>query len=229
MVKNRVAVQKLLILSGVALSAASAFVVLNQYVSREMKNRGYPAWNQCRCSFKARRTIFLIYHSRHKQQGETFISQEWSIPLHNPPVWLRRALHHCAQVIAVLNPTHHYVERVLLVPQKAQQFALEPHPITSEEESSIMEQQMGASIIWRDEVLHVPRHFFDVYTRRLYPVYIPWERQAQALPALWDASSNMPLPLEGTLLDAPTGMRFDYIGWTPLQIAYCTARIAQLA
>lgn len=229
LLKHRSAARKLFVLTGVAFSAASAFTILNQYVSREMKKRGYPTWQQCRCDFKVQRTIFLIYRSHHRQQGETFISQEWSIPLYDPPAWLRCALHHCAQIIAILNPTRRYVERVLLAPQKAQQITLEPRPITSDEEGTVIEQQAGAYIIWRREVLHVPHHFFDVYTRRLYPAYISYEQQAQALPVLWDTTGNMPLPLEGTLLDAPTGTRFDYIGWTPSQIAYCTARIMQPA
>ncbi|HEY7418294.1 MAG TPA: hypothetical protein VH593_24145 [Ktedonobacteraceae bacterium] len=229
MLRDRLAARKLITLTGVALSAAGAFTILNQYVSHEMKNRGYPAWKQCRCDFKAQHTVLLIYRSRHKQQGETFISQEWSIPLYNLPVWLRRTLHHCAQVIAIFNPTRRYVERALLVPQEAQQFALKPRPITDDEEGTVMEQQTGAYIIWRREVLHVPHHFFDVYIRRLYPAYISDEQQAQALPVLWDVASDMPLPLEGTLLDTPLGTKFDYIGWTPSQTSYCTARITQPA
>lgn len=223
--KDRPTTPKLIVLTGIALSVAGALTRLSSYANQEMRNRNYPSWEDCRCDFKAKRTIFLVCYSRHRQQGETIISQEWCIPLHDPPTWLRRVLHHSAQLGAIFNPTNQYVERILIHPQQAQQFALQPHATTNEE-NMIPESQEGPYIIWRREVLHIPRHLLDVYTRRLYPVQISWERQReeQALPALWDATSNMPLPSEGTLLDTPTGTRIDYIGWTPSQISYCTAR-----
>ena len=34
-------------------------------------------------------------------------------------------------------------------------------------------------LIWRREILQVPRHAFDAYIRRLYPVQIPQERMAR--------------------------------------------------
>ncbi|GCE17736.1 hypothetical protein [Dictyobacter kobayashii] len=51
-------------------------------------------------------------------------------------------------------------------------------------------------MIWRREVLHFPRYLFDACLRRLYPVNVSSERltREEGLPALWDPTSNLPLP-----------------------------------
>jgi hypothetical protein len=196
-----------------------------------MKQRRYPTWDECHCNFKAQKLIFLVYHSRHEQRGETVVSHEWGIPLSDPPAWLRRILHYSAQASAILNPTRRYVERLMITPQKAQQFALTPQTTSVGEESTQAQTRKDAFIIWRREVLHVPRHALDAYTRRLFPVEVLSRQSEQlpSLPVLWDPASKLPLPLEGGLLDAPTGTRFDCIGWTPAQVSYCTVRLPMIA
>ncbi len=224
--RDRSRTRQLVILSGIALSSVGMLSTLNHYIRREMKKRDYPSWDMCRCNFKLQKTIFLVYHSRHKQRGETVVSQEWGIPLNDPPYWLRRFLHTGAQLGAILNPYGRYVERVLLNPQQAQHFAVQLLATSENEEISRVGKPDSFYVIWRREVLHVPRHAFDAYTRRLYPVQVSQQRstQAEPLPALWDAMHGLPLPGGGTLLDMPTGTRIDYIGWTPSQISCCTVR-----
>ena len=212
--------------AGIVIGAtAGALTTLSSYVRREIRRRGYPSWDDCRCDFKSKQTIFQVWHSQHEQRGETIVAQEWGLRLSNPPYWLRRLLHHSAQIIATLNPSSNYVERVTLSPQEAYQLAILLRGTSSEEEVS----QTNAQIVWRREVLHMPRHFFDRCIRRLYPAQVPQERlvSAQPLPALWDVHSNLPLPAEGDILETPVGTRIDCIGWTPSQISYCTVRNEQ--
>ncbi|MBO0778780.1 MAG: hypothetical protein J2P37_08120, partial [Ktedonobacteraceae bacterium] len=143
------------------------------------------------------------------------------------PLWLRRLLHHGSQILAALTPIGHHVERVMLTPQEARQFALMLYSSSAGEEEAEEYAEENSHIIWRHEVLHVPRHPFDAYTRRLYPIHVSHERsqQSEPLPTLWDPQNNLPLPSEGALLETPPGTRIDSIGWSPSQISYCTARL----
>src|SRR5713226_6465870 len=204
-------------------ATAGALTTLGSYVRREIRRRGYPAWDRCRCDFKSQPTFFQVWHSQHQQRGETIFAEEWGILLSNPPQWLRRLLHHSSQVAATLNPRGNYVERVALSPQEARQLAFLLRATSSEEENK---SPVHTHIVWKREILYAPRHFFDKCIRRLYPTHISQERiaTAQPLPALWDPQSNLPLPTEGELLDTPIGTRIDCIGWTPSQISYCTVR-----
>lgn len=219
---------KVLLTSAALSITAGALATLGRYVQQEYLRRKYPDWEDCQCAFKSQQAIFQVWHSRHEQRGETIVAQEWGLYLSNPPAWLRRFLHHSAQVIAILNPTGGYVERITLNPQEAYQFAVLLKSTGTDEgaedEETVVE---GGHIIWRREILHAPRALFDSCTRRLYPIHIGQDRQMQieALPALWDPESNLPLPSEGPLLDTPIGTRVDCIGWTPTQISYCTARL----
>lgn len=221
----------LLISAAAALGAAGVLAKVNRYVRTEMQRRGYPSWDACRCNFKSQNVIFLVCHSRHQQRGETVVSQEWGFPVINPPSWLRRILHYSAQVSAILNPANRYVERALITPQEAQQFAHIVQSASTNEEINEASTQQEAFVIWRREVLHVPTRALDDYTRRLYPVHVaPRDSETlPSLPVLWDPSSQLPLPSEGVLLETPTGTRIDYIGWTPSQISYCTTRQATVA
>lgn len=222
--KNTKTFRNSLVLSTLALGTTAGIVTtLNRYVQHEIRRRGYPAWEECHCDFKAQPMIFQVWYSRHEQRGETIVAQEWGTLLLNPPQWLRRLLHHSSQAIATLNPQGRYVERVTLSPQAAHQLALLLRSLDQNEDISFAD----AHIIWRREVLRVPRHIFDMWTRRLYPAHVSAERidTVQPLPALWDPHSDLPLPSEGPLLETPVGTRIDYIGWTPSQISYCTARL----
>ncbi len=203
-------------------ATAGTLTTLGRYVRHEVRRRGYPSWESCRCNFKSQPIIFQVWHSRHEQRGETIFAEEWGLRLADPPHWLRRLYHHSSQILATLNPGGNYVQRVALSPQEARQLAFLLRSSTSEEETP----PPSTHIVWRREVLYAPRHFFDKCIRRLYPAHIPQERiaTAQPLPALWDPQSNLPLPTEGELLDTPIGTRIDYIGWTPSQISYCTVR-----
>jgi hypothetical protein len=227
--RERSRARHLVMLTGVVFSTVSMLSILSRYVRREMQKRGYLSWEVCHCNFKTQRTIFLVCHSRHEQRGETVVSQEWGIPLNDPPEWMRHFLHVGAQVGAILNPYGRYVERVVLSPQEAQHFAvLLRSVLTSEgnEEVARVDNPDTSYLIWRREVLHVPRYALDPYVRRLYPVQVSQERsmQVQPLPALWDVASKLPLPGGEPLLEVPIGTRIDYIGWTPSQISYCTVR-----
>ena len=220
----------IIILTGLALGTTTGMMtMLGRYVRHEIDRRGYPSWDACRCDYKIKQYIFQVLYSRNEQRGETIVSQEWGIYLLKPPLWLRRILHHGSQVAAVLNPRGRYVERVTLSPQEARQLAALLHTATSNEEPSEESLLENVHIVWRRELLHIPRYSLDVCIRRLYPAQIPQERRAlaQPLPAIWDPHSNLPLPSEGTLLETPIGTRIDYIGWTPVQISYCTARLEQ--
>ncbi len=216
--------------TGLALGAvAGAAASLGSYVRREIKRRGYPTWEDCQCDFKTKQTVFQVWHSHHEQRGETVVAQEWGSYVSNPAPWLRRLLHYSAQVLATLNPRGRYVERVTLSPQKAPRFVALLHSSPSNEElpgEATPEEE--SHIVWRREILHVPRHTFDPYLYRLYPAPIPAERvdDLHALPTLWDPHSNLPLPTEGALLATPLGTRIDYVGWAASQISYCTARLS---
>lgn len=217
--------QRLLTLTwlGIAVGATAGTVTtLSSYVRREIRRRGYPNWEQCRCEFKEQETFFQVWYSKHAQRGETIFAEEWGFHLTNPPQWLRRLFHHSSQVMATLNPRGNYVERVALSPQEAHQLALLLRGTPAGEEN----EPENTHITWRREVLHAPRHFFDKCIRRLYPSHLPSDRiaTAQPLPALWDPRTNLPLPGEGALLDTPLGTRIDCIGWSPSQISYCTVR-----
>jgi hypothetical protein len=216
-----------IILAGVALGATAALSSLGRYAQQEIQRRGYPSWEACHCDFKKKQIIYQVWFSRNERRGETIITEERGTYLAYPSQWFRRFLHHSAQIIAALNPRGRYVEHVRLSPQEAHQFAVLLHTASTNEGTTDESTPAGGQIVWRREVLHVPRYPFDSYIRRLYPAHISRERsnQAQSLPALWDPHSDLPLASEGTLLETPTGTRVDYIGWTPTQISYCTARI----
>ena len=219
--------RNLLIVSGALIgTVAGAASLLGRYVQREIQRRGYPTWRECQCDFKTQDTIFQVWHSRHEQRGETIIAQEWGTYLVHPPTWLRALLHHSTQVLAVLNPFGHYIERVTLSPQQSYQFAAILHASATNEDLPEPTFKDDLYVIWRREVLHFPRYLFDAYLRRLYPVNVSSERltQEESLPALWDPTSNLPLPNEGPLLETPVGTRIDCIGWAPAQISYCTMR-----
>lgn len=209
-------------------ATAGTLLSLNGYIRREKVRRGYPSWVECQCDYKTQTVIFQVWYSRHEQRGETIVSHEWGSYLVNPPLWLRQFLHNSSQVIAILNPWRHYVERTVLNPQEAQQFASILRGNTArQEETTETEEQERDHVSWRREVLHFPRYLFDVFMRRIYPVHIARERIAQAKPlqALWDPHINRPTTTEGSLLETPLGTRIDYIGWSPSQISYCTARL----
>ncbi len=219
-----------LITTGLLLGAgvtAGVLTVLTRYVQQEIRRRGYPSWDECQCELKTQPTIFQVWHSRHKQRGETIVTHEWGVYLTRPAQWHRRFLHRSAQVLATLNPFGRHVEHIALRPQEARQYAALLHAGSSGEETDENEPPETPYVAWRSEVLHFPRYLFDACTRRLYPAHIGRERlaQAQSLPAIWDPHSNLPLPLDGPLQRTPLGTRIDCIGWTPAQISYCTARI----
>ena len=225
MTRAHVAKQRLLTLTWLSLAlgaTAGTITTLGSYVRREIRHRGYPSWEQCRCDFKAKEAIFQVWHSQHEQRGETIFVEEWGLQLTKPPQWLRHLLHSSSQIIATLNPRGNYVERVVLSPQEARQLAYLLRGTSTVEN----ETPEHTHIVWRREILYSPHRFFDKRMRLLYPTYIPQERvsTAQPLPALWDPDSNLPLPTEGELLDTPLGTRIDCIGWTPSQISYCTVR-----
>ncbi|GCE25598.1 hypothetical protein KDA_10820 [Dictyobacter alpinus] len=214
-------------MTGTALGVVTGTTsLLVSYIRREIARRGYPSWEECRCDFKTQETIFQVWHSHHEQRGETIISQEWGVYLVHLATPLRKLLHHSTQALAILNPLHRYIERVTLSPQQSYQFAGILHASTTNEDLPEPTFQDDSYVVWRREILHVPHHLFDACLRRLYPVNLPPSRisSVEALPALWDHASNLPLPNEGTLLETPVGTRIDCIGWAAAQISYCTAR-----
>jgi hypothetical protein len=217
------------VVTGLAVGGIAALAALGGYVRREIQRRGYPSWEACRCDFKHKQNIYQVWFSRHERRGETVVAEERGIYLVNPAQWLRHLLHSSSQVLAVLNPRSRYLERVLLSPQEARHFAVLLRTGNGEDLDVTPEQETG-HIVWRREILHVPRYLFDTYIRRLYPTPVSQEQIERnpydpALPALWDPHTDLPLPTEGALLRTPNGTRVDYIGWTPSQISYCTARI----
>jgi hypothetical protein len=217
------------VVTGLTVGGIAALAALGGYVRREIQRRGYPSWDACRCDFKHKQNIYQVWFSRHERRGETVVAEERGIYLVNPALWLRRLLHSSAQVIAILNPRSRYLERVMLSPQEARQFAVLLRTGNGEDQESASEQETG-QIVWRREILHVPRYLFDTYIRRLYPTPVSQEQIERnpydpSLPALWDPHTDLPLPTEGALLQTPNGTRVDYIGWTPSQISYCTARL----
>ncbi|GHO44985.1 hypothetical protein [Ktedonospora formicarum] len=216
-----------LLFTGFALAATAMTTTLVRYVHHEIQRRGYPSWEECQCDFKRKQAFFQVWHSRHQRRGATIVTQEWGTHLINPAPWLRRAFHHGSQALAVLNLGNHYVERVTLNPQEARNFVRSLQSESEEPESSVAELTEQHQMVWRREILHVPTHLFDPYIYRLYPVpvRIKDERQAHELPVLWDTNSDMPLTVEGPLLETPRETRIDYIGWTSSQVAYCTARV----
>src|SRR5579859_5947299 len=117
-----------------ALGATAMLTMLGRYLRSEIVSRGYPYWQQCQCD--RRPIVFLVLHSRHRQRGETIFSQEWGVTLINPPRWLRRFLHHSAQVLATLNPGDRYVQCGVLNPQEARQLAPSLLLTTSTDEES---------------------------------------------------------------------------------------------
>ncbi len=217
------------VVTGLAVGGIAALTTLGGYVRREIRRRGYPSWETCRCDFKHKQNIYQVWFSRHERRGETVVAEERGIYLVNPAQWLRHLLHSSSQVLAVLNPRSRYLERVLLSPQEARHFAVLLRTGNGEDLDVTPEQETG-HIVWRREILHVPRYLFDTYIRRLYPTPVSQEQIERnpydpSLPALWDPHTDLPLPTEGALLHTPNGTRVDYIGWTPSQISYCTARI----
>lgn len=217
------------VVTSLAVGGIAALAALGGYVRREIQRRGYPSWEACRCDFKYKQNIYQVWFSRHERRGETVVAEERGIYLVNPALWLRRLLHSGSQVIAILNPRSRYLERVLLSPQEARQFAVLLRTGNGEDLDAAPEQETG-QIVWRREILHVPRYLFDTYIRRLYPTPVSQEQIERnpydpSLPALWDPHTDLPLPTEGALLHTPNGTRVDYIGWTPSQISYCTARL----
>lgn len=215
------------IFTSIALSAtAGALVTLSKYICHEIERRGYPSWDACHCDFKTKQTIFQVWYSRHKRRGETIVAQEWGSYLCNPPLWMRRFLHHGSQVMATLNPRGRYVQRVSLNPQEAHRFVALLRGASTQDETAEELPVENGHVVWRREILHVPHYPLDAFVRRLYPAHVAKER-ARALPALWDPHSDLPLPTESVLLDTPLGTRIDYIGWTSSQVSYCTARIRE--
>jgi hypothetical protein len=210
------------------LSAATAATIqFVRAIRHEIVQRGYPSWHECHCDYKHQPVIFQVWHNETGQQGETVVSHEWGIYLVHLPRWIRYVLHHAAQVFAVLNPSGRYLERILLTPQEAYQFALLLHTRTTNEDLPEPPPEERPYVAWRREILHSPRYLFDANIRRLYPAYISrlQPERAEALPILWDHTHNLPLPTEGSLLETPIGTRVDLIGWSNAQISYCTARI----
>jgi hypothetical protein len=225
--KETVSTHNKLIVSGIAFGSLAALAALGSFLQREIQRRGYPSWGICRCDFKHKQAFHQVWYSRHERRGETIVIEERGPYLAHPAQWLRRLLHHSAQILAVLNPGGRYVERITLSPQETRTFAAMLYTASSGEALDEETTQKEGQIAWRREILHVPNHFFDAYLRRLYPVHLSQERQEQAapLPVLWDPHNDLPLPSEGPLLETPNGTRIDYIGWTPSQISYCTARL----
>jgi hypothetical protein len=216
----------LLVTAVAAAATASALTTLGKFVRREIRRRGYPSWEDCRCDFKHNETIFQVWYSRHERRGETIMAHEWGAYLTHPAPWLRRFLHYSSQVLATLNPRNRYLERVTLSPQEAYQFARLLRSSSSDDTDKKLDLP-SAQIVWRREILHLPGYPFGLCIRRLYPAHISRERtaEAQPIPVLWDPRRDLPLPTEGPLLETPVGTRIDYIGWTPSQISYCTARL----
>ncbi|HLZ60637.1 MAG TPA: hypothetical protein VKR06_27135 [Ktedonosporobacter sp.] len=226
--KTTFTTRNLIILTALGATTAT-LTALGRYVRSEIISRGYPSWRQCQCASKTSQTVFPVLYSRHKQRGETIFSQEWGITLKRPPLWLRRFLHHSAQVLATLNPGDRYVQRGILNPQEARQFAALLQPSSSvEEDFTEPSLREHTRIAWQREVLHPPQRLFDVHIRRLYPMRASHSHdrssQAQPLPVLWDWRSNLPLPGDRALLETPEGTRIDYIAWSPSQISFCTIR-----
>src|ERR1700676_551149 len=85
-------------------ATARTLTTLGSYVRGEMRRRGYPSWEQCHCDFKAKETIFQVWHSQHEQRGETIFAEEWGLQLTKPPQWLRRLLHPTSQPTPTPNP-----------------------------------------------------------------------------------------------------------------------------
>jgi hypothetical protein len=229
LVEENTRIRTLLLIGGFTIGfTTGTLVTLKHYVQQEIYRRGYPSWEECRCDFKTQPIIFQVWHSRNRQQGETIVSQEWGMYLVQPPRWLRHLLHSSAQTLAIMNPRKHQLERVTLSPQESYQFASLLHARTTNEDLPEPPPEEHSYIAWRRENLHFPRYLFDVNIQRLYPAHIAPERlhHAEDLPVLWDQQSNLPLPTEGgALIKTPIGTHIDYIGWSPTQISYCTARI----
>jgi hypothetical protein len=211
------------LLTAIALGATATVLTLGQFVRSEIRRRGYPSWDECHCEFKQSDTIFQVWYSHHQRQGETIVAHEWGVYLVHPAPWLRRILHHSSQILAALNSSGRYLQRITLSPQEAYQFAGLLRALSGDEQLP-----SNAQIVWRREVLHYANYPFGVCIRRLYPAHIAGERAAaaQSIPALWDPQRDLPLSTEGPLLDTPNSTRVDFIGWTPSQISYCTARLS---
>lgn len=226
--KESTRASRYIILTSVTIGAVASIAARQlHHVYQEIRRRGYPSWEECNCDFKTQETIFQVWHGHIEQRGETIVAQERGLYLVHPPQWLRHFLHHSAQIITVLNPGRHYIERITLSPQQSYQFASILHANTTNEDLPEPTFAEEAYVTWRREVLHFPRSFLDKNLSRLYPVHVPLEKlpHVESLPALWDPVSNLPLPTEGTLLSTPVGTRIDCIGWSPTQITYCTARL----
>ncbi len=216
-----------IILGGATIGATVGTLAMLRYALHQIRRRGYPSWEACHCDFKTKQAVFQVWYGRHKQQGETIVLREWGFYLVHPPVWLRRSLHHSSQIIAAFKPHGRYLERVTLDPQESYQLASILHARTTNEDLPEQPPEERTYVIWRQEILQFPHSPFGICLRRLYPAHLSPDKlaQAAAVPALWDPERNLPLPVEGPLLDLPSGTHIDRIGWSPAQISYCTARL----
>jgi hypothetical protein len=180
------------------------------YTRRQMVRRGYPSWDACRCRFKLDEGFFQVWHSWSEQRGETLVEHEFGINITHPPQWLRRALHYSAQLCAICNPLQRYVERVDLPGVAAPHAPAEP--------------------AWQKEITGWPRGAIGTVTAEMRPIA---GASAAASPspsgatvrAFLDPRSRQYVLKNCCSLQAPAGTRVDFIGWTPAQISYCTARL----
>lgn len=178
------------------------------YVRRQIVVRGYPSWDDCRCRFKLDEGFFQVWHSWSEQRGDTLVEHELGINITHPPRWLRQALHYGAQLCSVLNPLQRYVERVDLPGGSATEPA------------------------WRKAVVEWPQGAVGVVTTELRPianeVLRPFSAEGEPDPivrAFRDPRRQQYVLKNCCSLQTPTGTRVDFIGWTPAQISYCTARL----
>jgi len=193
-----------------ALAALS--IALGWYVRWQAANRGYPSWDECRCRFKLDDGFFQVWHSWSEQVGDTLVEHEFGINITHPPQWLRKALHYGAQVCSILNPLQRYVERVDLPGTFASHATDVP--------------------AWHKEITGWPQGAIGVVTTRMRPAVSASTAPSSSVPdttvrAFLDPRSQRYVLKNCCSLQAPAGTRVDFIGWTPAQIAYCTARLHQ--
>ena len=71
MMKEAASMRSGFIYSGMAVAATVGLVALGSYVNSEVRRRGYPSWETCRCDFKHKQNIYQVWFSRHERRGET--------------------------------------------------------------------------------------------------------------------------------------------------------------